>query len=172
MTKRMCAKVEKDISSSTVYCNPEVLLSPPRRCQECGCGWYYGATVAQTTQACTAQLPAFPPLDSRPAATQPVPASDGRLVDRKVFVVVPVSVPPPPTARLPDGQSTWKLFGPVLLEGPVDEICCSPLVPVGPGGPAAPAGPCGPAGICPIAKSTARSDWFFTLAELTAFAFS
>ena len=128
--------------------------------------------MAQTTQACTAQLPAFPPVDSRPVAIQPVPASDGRLVDRKVFVVVPSSVPPPPIARLPDGQSTWKLFGPVLLEGPVDEICCTPLVPGGPCGPAAPAGPCGPFGICPVAKSTARSDRFCTLAELTALALS
>ena len=90
-------------------------------------------------------------------------------------MVVPVSVPPPPIARLPDGQSTWKLFGEVLLEGPVEEICCTPLVPAGPCAPAAPAGPagpCGPAGICPIAKSTARSDRSFTLAELTALAFN
>lgn len=54
---------------------------------------YYGPTVAQTTQACTAQLPAFPPVDSRPAAIHPVPASVGRLVERKVFVIAPVSVP-------------------------------------------------------------------------------
>src|SRR6476661_8388621 len=123
------------------------VLEPLRSC--------YDATVAQTTQACTAQLPAFPPLASRPVAIQPVPASDGRLVWRNVFVVVPSSVPPPPIAFLPDGQSTWKVFGDVLFEAPVDEICCTPLTPAGPCGPAAPAGPAGPAGICPAAKSTA-----------------
>src|SRR4029453_10966293 len=34
-----------------------------------------GPTAAQTTHVCTAQLPAFPPVDSRPVAVQPVPGS-------------------------------------------------------------------------------------------------
>ena len=89
-----------------------------------------------------------------------------------VPVLQPVDRPPIAQSLRADGQSTWKLFGPVLLEGPVDEICCTPLVPGGPCGPAAPAGPCGPFGICPIPKSAARSERFCTLAELTAFAFS
>jgi hypothetical protein len=109
-----------------------------------------GATVAQTTQVCTPQLPAFPALDSRPDAIQPVPASVGRLVVRNVLVVDPVRTPPPPTARLPAGQFCCSLFGLVLLDAPLPEISCSPLAPggpCGPGGPAGPVGPLGPRGI-------------------------
>src|SRR5205085_10601508 len=102
-------------------------------------------------------------------AIQPVPASVGRLVQRKVLLIEPVRTPPPPTARLPAGQSCCWLFGLVLLEAPLPEISCSP---VAPGGPCGPAGPCGPLGIWPGAKSTARSEAFFTFAELTALFFS
>lgn len=129
----------------------------------------YVPRVAQTTQVCTAQLPAFPPVDSRPDAIQPVPASVGRLVQRKVFVVEPVRTAPPPTARLPAGHSCCWLFGLLLLDTPLPEICCSPLAP---GGPCGPAGPCGPRGIWPGAKSTPRSEAFFTFNELTALFFS
>ena len=116
----------------------------------------------QTTQACTAQLPAFPPLASRPVAVQPVPGSVGRLAERNVFVAEPVMTAPPPTARFPEGQSCCWLFGLVLLEAPLPEINCSPDAPGGPCGPA------GPAGIWPGAKSAARRVAFLTFAELTA----
>ena len=74
--------------------------------------------------------------------------------------------PPPPRARLPDGQSCCWLFGLLLLDAPLPEIICSPDAPAGPCGPA------GPAGICPGAKSAARSEAFFTFAELTELFFS
>jgi hypothetical protein len=92
----------------------------------------YGPTVAQTTQVCTAQLPAFPPLDSRPVAIHPVPASVGRLVERNVLATEPVKTPPPPTARLPAGQSCCWLFGLLLLDAPLPEVSCRPLAPGGP----------------------------------------
>src|SRR5436190_2297687 len=129
----------------------------------------YDAKVAQTTHVCTAQLPAFPPLDSRPVAIQPVPASVGRLVERNVLVAEPVITPPPPIARLPAGQSCCWLFGLLLLDTPLPEINCSPDAP---GGPCGPAGPGGPAGIWLAAKSTAWSEAFFTFAELTALFFN
>jgi hypothetical protein len=122
--------------------------------------------VAQTTHVCTAQLPAFPPLDSRPPAIQPVPASVGRLVQRNVLAVEPVSTPPPPIAFFPDGQSCCWLLGLLLFDTPLPEISCKPLAPAGP------AGPCGPRGIWPGAKSAARSDEFLTFAELTELFFS
>ena len=131
--------------------------------------------MAQTTHVCTAQLPAFPALDSRPAAIQPVPGSVGRLIVRNVLVVVPVRTPPPPIARLPAGQFCCSLFGLVLLDAPLPEISCTPLAPggpCGPCGPAGPVGPWGPRGIWSGAKSTARSEWFLTFAEFTALFFS
>jgi catechol 2,3-dioxygenase-like lactoylglutathione lyase family enzyme len=128
--------------------------------------------VAHTTQVCTAQLPAFPALDSRPDAIQPVPASVGRLVQRNVLEIEPTRTPPPPTARFPDGQSCCWLFGLLLFDVPVPESICSPLTPVFPCGPCGPAGPVGPCGIWPGAKSRARSEAFFTFAELTALFFS
>ncbi|OLE00675.1 MAG: hypothetical protein AUG91_03605 [Actinobacteria bacterium 13_1_20CM_4_69_9] len=81
----------------------------------------------------------------------------------------PVMTPPPPTALFPAGQSCCWLFGLLLLDAPLPEISCSPAVP---GGPCGPAGPCGPVGIWPGAKSAARSDAFFTFAELTELFFS
>src|SRR5690348_5186567 len=95
-------------------------------------------TVAQTTHVCTAQLPAFPPVDSRPAAIQPVPASVGRLVHRKVLVVTPVRTAPPPIAFFPEGQSCCCVFGLLLFDTPLPEIICKPLAPAGPAGPAGP----------------------------------
>ena len=62
-----------------------------------------------------AQLPGFPPLVSRADAIQPVPASVGRLVQRNVLEIEPLRTPPPPIARLPDGQSCCWLFGLLLL---------------------------------------------------------
>ena len=81
----------------------------------------------------------------------------------------PVITPPPPTARLPAGQSCCWLFGLLLLDAPLPEINCSPDAP---GDRCGPAGPCGPTEIWPAAKSTARSEAFFTFAELTALFFS
>jgi len=120
----------------------------------------------QTTHVCTAQLPAFPPVDSRPVAVQPVPGSVGRLVEMKVLVPVPVMTAPPPTAFLPAGQSCCWVFGLLLLDTPLPEMNCSPDAPGGPCGPA------GPAGICPGAKSAVRSVAFFTFAESTELFFS
>jgi hypothetical protein len=39
-----------------------------------------------------------------------------------VFVAEPVMTPPPPTARLPEGQSCCWVFGLVLLDAPLPEI--------------------------------------------------
>ena len=78
----------------------------------------------------------------------------------------PVITAPPPSARLPAGQSCCWLFGLPLLDAPLPEINCNPEAPGGP------AGPCGPAGIWPRAKSAARREASFTFAELTALFFS
>lgn len=120
----------------------------------------------QTTHVCTAQLPAFPPVDSRPVAVQPLPGSVGRLVEMNVFVPTPVMTAPPPTAFLPAGQSCCWVFGLLLFDAPLPEMNCSPDAPAGPCGPA------GPAGICPGAKSAVRSVAFFTFAESTELFFS
>ena len=120
----------------------------------------------QTTHVCTARLPAFPPVDSRAVAVQPVPGSVGRLVEMKVLVPVPVMTAPPPTAFLPAGQSCCCVFGLLLLDTPLPEMNCSPDAPGGPCGPA------GPAAIWPGAKSVARSVAFLTFAESTELFFS
>jgi hypothetical protein len=88
------------------------------------------------------------------------------------LAVEPVMTPPPPTARLPAGQSCCWLLGLLLFDTLLPEICCSPVAPGGPCGPCGPAGPCGPLGSWPGAKSAARSEAFLTFAELTALFFS